>query len=146
MTNHYEWLMQPLNIEYLDRPKPLESLPFQQIWVIDNYLPPPIWFSWRDWRQQSINWGRSNRVMRDGEVQHLYWGESIYINKKERGHENAPDAEKHYEQYHQTNRRWENQSTWKKGTLSLKHLGYRNAVIDWFIHKLRQDFRLNVMD
>ena len=91
--------MHPLNIEYLDRPQPIDKTPFQKVWVIDNYLPPPIWFSWRDWRGQSTNWGRSNRVIRDGEVQHLYWGESIYINKGERGFDNTPQCEIHYENY-----------------------------------------------
>lgn len=143
MSDHYEWLMHPLNIEYLDRPQPIDKTPFQKVWVIDNYLPPPIWFSWRDWRGQSTNWGRSNRVIRDGEVQHLYWGESIYINKGERGFDNTPQCEIHYENYHQYYTDWKKQSSWKKDTLSLKHIGYRNAVIDWFIHKLRQDFRFD---
>jgi hypothetical protein len=47
--DNYAWLEHPLNIEYLDRPKPIKSLPFQQVWVIDNYLSPAIWSSWRQW-------------------------------------------------------------------------------------------------
>ena len=85
MSNHYEWLMHPLNIEYLQKPKPIDKLPFQQVWVIDNYLTPTIWHSWKEWRGRSVRWGRQNKVIRDGEMQHLYWGESIYINKRERG-------------------------------------------------------------
>ena len=76
-------------------------------------------------------------------MQHLYWGESIYINKGERGYNNTPQCEIHYENYHQYYTDWKKQASWKKDTLSLKHIGYRNAVIDWFIHKLRQDFRFD---
>ena len=72
--------MHPLNIEYLQKPKPIDKLPFQKVWVFDNYLTPPIWWSWINWRNSSVNWGRSNRVIRNDEMQHLYWGESIYHN------------------------------------------------------------------
>ena len=85
MSDHYKWLMNPLQIDYLERPQPIDKLPFQKVWVIDNYLTPPIWHSWRIWRDASVKWGRSNRVIRDGEMQHLYWGESVYYNISERG-------------------------------------------------------------
>ena len=53
------------------------NYPFQQVWVIDNYLPRQFGIV-GEWRDMSTNWGRSNRVIRNDEVQHLYWGESIY--------------------------------------------------------------------
>ena len=142
MSNHYEWLMHPLNIEYLQRPKPIDKLPFQQVWVIDNYLTPTIWHSWKAWRERSIRWGRQNKVIRDGEMQHLYWGESIYINKKERGW--IPDRNgRHFEDYHQNNYRWVNQAKWKQDVMCLQKIGYRVPMIDWFIHNIRQTFRFN---
>ena len=62
--DNYAWLDKPLNIEYLNKPKPIKSLPFQQVWVIDNYLSPAIWSSWREWRDASTKWGRQNKVFR----------------------------------------------------------------------------------
>ena len=41
--DNYAWLENPLKIEYLEKSKPIESLPFKQVWVIDNYLPNSIW-------------------------------------------------------------------------------------------------------
>ena len=84
MSNHYEWLMQPIDIQFLQKPKAIPSLPFKQIWVIDNYLPTSIHDSWINWRLMCTNWGRQNRVIRNGMMQHLYWGESIYINIEDR--------------------------------------------------------------
>ena len=72
MSNHYEWLMQPIDIQFLQKPKPIPSLPFKQIWVIDNYLPASIRDSWIDWRNGSSDWGRSNRVIRNDKIRHLY--------------------------------------------------------------------------
>ena len=43
--DNYAWLEKPLNIEYLEKPKPIESLPFKQVWVVDNYLPNSINFT-----------------------------------------------------------------------------------------------------
>ena len=83
MPNHYEWLMQPIDVQFLQKPKPIPSLPFKQIWVIDNYLPPSIHDSWYSWRFNSTKWGRQNRVIRNDKMRHLYWGESIYINIKD---------------------------------------------------------------
>ena len=142
MSNHYEWLMHPLNIEYLQKPKPIDKLPFQKVWVIDDYLTPSIWYSWRAWRDQSTNWGRSNRVIRNNEVQHLYWGESVYHNEGERSWSHNSKLE-HYESYHKHNKRWVNQAKWKRGVIRVGNVGYREPMIDWFIHKLRQEFRFN---
>jgi len=142
VSDHYKWLMNPLQIDYLQRPQPIDKLPFQKVWVIDNYLTPSIWHSWRLWRDASIRWGRSNRVIRDGEMQHLYWGESIYYNISERGFPTNRN-ERHYERYHQENPRWKNQATWKRKVIRTNDIGYRVPIIDWFIHKIRQDFRFN---
>jgi len=134
--------MHPLNIEYLQKPKPIDKLPFQQVWVIDNYLTPTIWHSWREWRDSSVNWGRSNRVIRDDVMQHLYWGESIYYNKNERGWR-LTRIQRHYEDYNQESDRWQKQAKWKQNILSMRGVGYRLPMVDWFIHKIRQDFRFN---
>ena len=83
MSEHYQWLMQPIDIQFLQKPKPIPSLPFKQVWVIDNYLPHSIHESWIDSRKMTTRWGRQNRVIRNGMMQHLYWGESIYINMKD---------------------------------------------------------------
>ena len=147
--DNYAWLENPLNIEYLDRPKPIKSLPFQQIWVIDNYLSPAIWSSWRQWRDAQINWGRQNKVFRDGEFQHIYWGEAVYINIAETGGsetclKNAYGNGKmvSYALRNFNNRRFLT-SSWKENVQARNHEGYRDTHTDWFIHKLRQDFRFN---
>mgnify|MGYP003339857185 FL=1 len=142
MSMHYEWLMHPLNIEYLQKPKPIDKLPFQKVWVFDNYLTPSIWWSWINWRNSSINWGRSNRVIRNDEMQHLYWGESIYHNIGEVRNRNS-EIQEYYESYHRQNKRWIKQSEWKKNVFRVNNVGYREPIIDWFIHKLRQDFRFD---
>jgi len=141
--DNYDWLDHPLNIEYLDKPKPIESLPFKQVWVIDNYLPLTIWQSWSEWRFNKTNWGRQNRVFRNGEYQHVYWGESVYHNIEEHGGAKRfwGDYWK-YHQYNHDNPRFVN-ATWKKNVVAQFQYGYRFAMIDWFIHKLRQDFRFN---
>ena len=79
--------MQPIDVQFLQKPKPIPSLPFKQIWVIDNYLPPSIHDSWYESRFSSSKWGRQNRVIRNDKIRHLYWGESIYINIEDRGWE-----------------------------------------------------------
>ena len=144
MSNHYEWLMQPIDIQFLQKPKPIPSLPFKQIWVIDNYLPASIHQSWVDWRDSQRTWGRQNRVFRNGKIRHLYWGDSVYINIKDRGwHPDSKSPEWWSEKRNLFNYRWTQQAKWKAGVLSAKHTGYRNAKIDWFIHKLRQDFHFD---
>ena len=141
--DNYEWLDKPLNIEYLDKPKPIESLPFKQVWVIDNYLPRPIWHAWYEWRWNSTNWGRQNRVFRNNEYQHCYWGECIYINSGEHGSlKEQFGSFSSYAQYNHNNRRFL-KSSWKENVQSKKHEGYRVPIIDWFIHKIRQDFRFD---
>ena len=99
MPNHYEWLMQPIDVQFLQKPKPIPSLPFKQIWVIDNYLPPSIHDSWYSWRFNSTKWGRQNRVIRNNKMRHLYWGESIYINISERGWETNGIERKYEKRY-----------------------------------------------
>ena len=141
--DNYSWLENPLNIEYLDESKPIESLPFKQVWVIDNYLSRPIWYSWREWRFQKKNWGRQNRVFRNGEYQHIYWGENIYHNIGEND-----GLVKHYGHFfdyklYDFNHPRFLTSSWKRNLLSSNHEGYRDSNIDWFIHKLRQDFRFD---
>ena len=144
MSNHYEWLMQPIDIQFLQRPKPIPSLPFKQIWVIDNYLPASIQSSWMDWRDRSTKWGRQNRVIRNEKLRHLYWGDSIYIDIKDRGWESDSKSPEWWsEKRNLFNYRWTQQAKWKAGVISAKHIGYRNAKIDWFIHKLRQDFHFD---
>ena len=96
--------MQPIDIQFLQKPKPIPSLPFKQIWVIDNYLPASIRDSWIDWRNGSYDWGRSNRVIRNDEMQHLYWGESIYHNIGEVRNRNS-EIQEYYESYHRQNKR-----------------------------------------
>ena len=149
--DNYAWLDEPLNIEYLNKPKPIESLPFKQVWVIDNYLSPAIWSSWREHRDASKNWGRQNKVFRNDETQHLYWGEAVYINVGESGRNHDGNALKDtygngkmvsYALYNYNNPRFLT-SFWKKNVLAREHEGYRHSHIDWFIHKLRQDFRFN---
>ena len=149
--DNYAWLDKPLNIEYLNKPKPIKSLPFQQIWVIDNYLSPAIWSSWREWRDASTKWGRQNKVFRNDEYQHIYWGEAAYINVGESGRNHDGNALKDnygngkmvsYALYNYNNPRFLT-SFWKKNVLARGHEGYRHSHIDWFIHKLRQDFRFN---
>ncbi len=142
MPNHYEWLMQPIDVQFLQKPKPIPSLPFKQIWVIDNYLPPSIHDSWYSWRFNSTKWGRQNRVIRNNKMRHLYWGESIYINISERGWE-TNGIERKYEKRNLNSSRWKYQADWKQNVASQQRIGYRNAVIDWFIHKLRQDFHFD---
>ena len=68
MSNHYEWLMQPIDIQFLQKPKPIPSLPFKQIWVIDNYLQPSIHDSWYESRFNTTKWGRQNRVIRNDKI------------------------------------------------------------------------------
>ena len=114
MTKHYEWLMHPLNIEYLQKPKPIDKLPFQQVWVIDNYLTPSIWYSWRAWRDMSTSWGRSNRVVRNDEIQHQYWGESIYHNVNEMNNWGLSNEQKQYMHQDLSDKRWVQQAEWKK--------------------------------
>ena len=140
---NYDWLDSPLNIEYLDKPKPIESLPFKQVWVIDNYLTNPIWTSWRDWREGITTWGRSNKVFRNGEYQHIYWGEGIYINMRESGGLKQT-YRKHtpYAEYNFNNKRFCT-SSWKNDVAARHQEGYRVPMIDWFIYKIRQDFRFN---
>lgn len=149
--DNYAWLDEPLNIEYLNKSKPIESLPFKQVWVIDNYLSPAIWSSWREYRDASKNWGRQNKVFRNDETQHLYWGEAVYINVGESGRNHNGNALKDtygngkmvsYALYNYNNPRFLT-SFWKKNVLAREHEGYRHSHIDWFIHKLRQDFRFN---
>ena len=144
MSNHYEWLMQPIDVQFLQKPKPIPSLPFKQIWVIDNYLPPSIHDSWYESRFSSSKWGRQNRVIRNDKIRHLYWGESIYINIEDRGWERkAKSPDWWAEQRALNSDRWKNQAEWKKNAISPKGVGYRHSMIDWFIHKLRQDFHFD---
>jgi len=147
--DNYAWLENPLKIEYLEKPKPIESLPFKQVWVIDNYLPHTIWSSWMEWRQSRRVWGRQNQVFRNEEVQHLYWGESIYINVGEGNHQGS-GLEKFYGHGHNVDYAMYNfnnprflTSTWKKNVISKDSEGYRVPIIDWFIYRLRQEFRFN---
>ena len=133
MSNHYEWLMQPIDIQFLQKPKPIPSLPFKQIWVIDNYLPASIHDSWYESRFNTTKWGRQNRVIRNNKMRHLYWGESIYINISERGWE-TNGIERKYEKRNLNSSRWKYQADWKQNVASQQRIGYRNAVIDWFIH------------
>ena len=135
--------MHPLNIEYLQKPKPIDKLPFQQVWVIDNYLTPAIWYSWRAWRDMSTSWGRSNRVVRNDEVQHQYWGESIYHNVNEMRYFNLSDKQKQYLYQDLHDKRWVQQAEWKKDVCRVGKIGYREPIVDWFIHKLRQEFKFN---
>ena len=141
--DNYAWLENPLEIEYLNKPKPIKSLPFKQVWVIDNYLSPPIWCSWRMWRDTQRRWGRQNKVFRNNEFQHIYWGEGTYINIGE-----TDGLKKHYGDrlpyvlYNHNNPRFLT-STWKKDVIARDQEGYRQPYIDWFIHKLRQEFRFN---
>ena len=140
---NYDWLDSPLNIEYLDKPKPIESLPFKQVWVIDNYLTNPIWTSWRDWREGITTWGRSNKVFRNGEYQHIYWGEGIYINMRESGGlKHTYRKHTPYAEYNFNNKRFRT-SSWKNDVAARHQEGYRVPMIDWFIYKIRQDFRFN---
>ena len=135
--------MHPLNIEYLQKPKPIDKLPFQQVWVIDNYLTPAIWYSWRAWRDMSTSWGRSNRVVRNDEVQHQYWGESIYHNVNEMRYFNLDDKQQQYLYQDLHDKRWVQQAEWKKDVCRVGKVGYREPIVDWFIHKLRQEFKFN---
>jgi len=144
VSNHYEWLMQPIDIQFLQKPKPIPSLPFKQIWVIDNYLPASIRDSWIDWRNGSSDWGRSNRVIRNDKIRHLYWGESFYINIKDRGWNHPLNSPAWWSEKRALNSdRWKNQAKWKQNVVSPKGVGYRHPIIDWFIHKLRQDFHFD---
>ena len=145
MSNHYEWLMQPIDIQFLQRPKPIPSLPFKQFWVIDNYLPVSIHHTWEDWRWRNTNWGRQNRVIRNNKIRHCYWGESIYMNIAERSwNYNKNSASDHDEKRNLHSSRWKNQAKWKKNVVALSTgVGYRHSIIDWFIHKLRQDFHFD---
>ena len=145
MSNHYEWLMQPIDIQFLQRPKPIPSLPFKQVWVIDNYLPVSIHHTWEDWRWRNTNWGRQNRVIRNNKIRHCYWGESIYMNIAERSwNYNKNSASDHDEKRNLYSSRWKNQAKWKKNVVALSTgVGYRHSIIDWFIHKLRQDFHFD---
>ena len=145
MSNHYEWLMQPIDIQFLQRPKPIPSLPFKQVWVIDNYLPVSIHHTWEDWRWRNTNWGRQNRVIRNNKIRHCYWGESIYMNIAERSwNYNKNSASDHDEKRNLHSSRWKNQAKWKKNVVALSTgVGYRLSILDWFIHKLRQDFHFD---
>ena len=144
MSEHYQWLMQPIDIQFLQKPKPIPSLPFKQVWVIDNYLPHSIHESWIDSRKMTTRWGRQNRVIRNGMMQHLYWGESIYINMKDMPWKfDTQTPEWWNERRNLNNHRWTKQAKWKNGVRSEPSVGYRHALIDWFIHKLRQDFQFN---
>ena len=135
--------MHPLKIEYLQKPKPIDKLPFQQVWVIDDYLMPAIWYSWRQWRDMSTSWGRSNRVIRNDEMQHLYWGESIYHNANEMNHWGLSSEQKQYMHQHLYDKRWVQQAEWKKDVIRVGNIGYREPIVDWFIHKLRQEFKFD---
>ena len=73
-------------------------------------------------------------------MQHLYWGESIYHNIGEVRNRNS-EIQEYYESYHRQNKRWIKQSEWKKSVFRVNNVGYREPIIDWFIHKLRQDFK-----
>ena len=144
MSNHYDWLMQPIDIQFLQKPKPIPSLPFKQIWVIDNYLPASIHHSWMWWRTRDTTWGRQNRVIRNGKMRHLYCGQSIYINLDDRDWSHPLKSPEWWSEKRALNSdRWKNQSEWKQNTISPKNAGYRNSMIDWFIHKLRQDFHFD---
>jgi len=144
VSNHYEWLMQPIDIQFLQKPKPIPSLPFKQIWVIDNYLPASIQSSWIDWRDRCTNWGRQNRVIRNGKVRHLYWGQSIYINKDDRGWNHPTRSPEWWSEKRALDSdRWKKQAEWKQNVVSPEGAGYRHSIIDWFIHKLRQDFHFD---
>ena len=144
MSNHYDWLMQPIDIQFLQKPKPIPSLPFKQIWVIDNYLPASIHHSWRHWRVRDTTWGRQNRVIRNGKMRHLYWGQSIYINLDDRDWSHPLKSPEWWSEKRALNSdRWKNQAEWKQNVSSQKSAGYRNSIIDWFIHKLRQDFHFD---
>ena len=137
--------MQPIDIQFLQRPKPIPSLPFKQVWVIDNYLPVSIHHTWEDWRWRNTNWGRQNRVIRNNKIRHCYWGESIYMNIAERSwNYNKNSASDHDEKRNLHSSRWKNQAKWKKNVVALSTgVGYRHSIIDWFIHKLRQDFHFD---
>ena len=136
--------MQPIDIQFLQRPKPIPSLPFKQIWVIDNYLPASIHHSWRHWRVRDTTWGRQNRVIRNGKMRHLYWGQSIYINLDDRDWSHPLKSPEWWSEKRALNSdRWKNQAEWKQNVSSQKSAGYRNSIIDWFIHKLRQDFHFD---
>ena len=124
--DNYSWLESSLKIEYLDKPKPIESLPFKQVWVIDNYIPQPIWASWDMWREGLRNWGRQNKVYRNGEYQHIYWGEGVYINVGEsNGLKNHYGKYASYADYNFNNNRFIKQSKWKKDVLARDREGYR---------------------
>ena len=148
--DNYAWLEKPLNIEYLEKPKPIESLPFKQVWVVDNYLPNSIFESWRIWRNGERRWGRQNRVFRNGEYQHMYWGEGVYINLGESTGDKGSLLKNQYGGGHNVSYALYNHnnprfltSTWKWDVMARDQKGYRFPMIDWFIHKLRQDFRFN---
>ncbi len=148
--DNYAWLENPLKIEYLEKSKPIESLPFKQVWVIDNYLPNSIWESWRIYRDGKRSWGRQNKVFRNNEYQHIYWGEGVYINLGESQGDRGSKLKNQYGDgnrvsyalYNHNNPRFLT-STWKENVLSRDQEGYRFPIIDWFIHRLREDFRFN---
>ena len=142
--DNYSWLESPLTIEYLDKPKPIESLPFKQVWVVDNYLPKPIWGSWDDWREGVRSWGRQNKVFRNNEYQHVYWGEGCYINVKESNGMQEHFGKFHeYHNYNFNNKRFVQNSWWKENVLARDQEGYRFPILDWFIHKIRQEFKFD---
>ena len=137
----FSWIDEPLKIVHLEKSQPLKQLPHKECWIIDNWLPDSIFQSWVDWRGQSVNWGLSNRVIRDGEKQHLYWGESFYTSLREIKAYHGGDKLRIQPL---SKRRWSNVSPdWRKTVINTNESGYCHPLVDNIIWRLQQEFRFD---
>ena len=137
----FSWIDEPLKILHLEKSQPLKQLPHKECWIIDNWLPDSIFQSWIDWRSQSVNWGLSNRVIRDGEKQHLYWGESFYTSLREIKAYHGGDKLRIQPL---SKRRWSNVSPdWRKTVINTNESGYCHPLVDNIIWRLQQEFRFD---
>ena len=138
----FSWMDEPLNIVHLEKSQPLQTLPHKECWIIDDWLPLPIFMSWCLWREQSNNWGLSNRVVRDGEKQHLYWGESYYTSVAELKQHHMAERER-IEPLGK--RRWRDLALddARKTMINTRQSGYCIPQVDNLMWRLQQEFRFD---
>jgi len=143
----HSWMDDPLDIVYLDKSKPLDELPHKQAWVIDNFLTPAEFAAWTEWRIVHSDYKLSNRVMREGEMQHLYFGQSCYFAYDqffERPDEGFHESVEQGTKGQLAKRHWRRiQPDWKKRVISRPNVGHCHPMLDTFGWKLQQQFRFD---